>query len=473
MDITHISVPYVYPLCPLNFNHAKMFVVADVFARYAVAQNEGLLNTVIFPIASHFTGNTAQSTSIHISEFFAGNKSDESIKVFNLYKNQYKVPIMVIKEFENPHYLMSYFNQEIIWELRSLDVSCDYKNAYTTETEEFVHFVRAVIKQYEKQGLLIRNNNNELAINYDDPTWRKNTIDLIERTEIIQSFQKNVILSAFKNLSSNWELLRNSGFGVEYDEKGMIIDPMFDSELFMIFDLFIFWKNHFNQPIENVRAFFEILLQSLKENRNSFESLSAGEQNIANSILNSLPCNIFIGEEHLKNWIGKKFFAEQNLLHTALRTKKYQILGIGMLDGNRMSASRGHSVFSRDLINEYGGQVARLVILLSGGNISKTYNYDRLLPHTARKMLLEFTDYLIFLKSAYTDGLQANNIDEYDSNIGKYINDGYLQRAVIELLVNIPAQNKRPNLNTRKRLLELYRKYLNIFLPECGRCLMP
>ena len=80
MNITYISVPYVYPLCPLNFNHAKMFVVADVFARYASAQNEGLVHTMIFPIASHFTGNTAQSTSVHIQDFFLEIKTKKILK---------------------------------------------------------------------------------------------------------------------------------------------------------------------------------------------------------------------------------------------------------------------------------------------------------------------------------------------------------------------------------------------------------
>jgi len=152
MNSTYISLPYVYPLCPLNFNHAKMFVVADIFARFTLMQNEGV--PVIFPIASHYTGNTAQSTSMHFQKYFFGEKSEENIRTYNLYKEQYKVPISILKEFTNPHYLMDYFNQEIIWELKNLGVSCNYENAYTTEEKKFVYFVRAIIKKYDMSNAL-------------------------------------------------------------------------------------------------------------------------------------------------------------------------------------------------------------------------------------------------------------------------------------------------------------------------------
>ena len=469
METILISVPYVYPLCPLNFNHAKMFVIADVFARYAYSSVHKDVR-LIFPIASHYSGNTAQYTSNILKDCFNGNKSEETIKVFNLYKNGYKIPLNILHKFTTPNYLMSYFNEEILWELKSLAVSCNYNDAYNTSDAYFEDFVRSIFRQYSQYGLLVKNDNEEIAINYDDALWRKETIELINNTSIYHNRHRNNILSAVNILSSDWECLRETGFGVKYDKNGLIIDPMFDSELFMIFDLFVYWRNRLKTVIDNSSVFFDVLFLSLKEKKIHINEISNEECELIDCIMKCLPCDIFVGEEHLKNWIGKKFFIEQKLLHPDFRTKSYRILGMAMLDGKRMSASRGHAILARDLIKEHGGVVSRLVLLMSGGNISKTCKYERELPKEAKMIIDKFSDYMVFLKSNYYLGTQDIDIEEQSNKINKLIEKGYFRQAIIELLVNIPSSYKNPSIEGRTKLLLLYKKFLNIFIPDYAQC---
>lgn len=469
--VTYLSLPYVYPLCPLNFNHAKMFVVADIFARFARAMSPED-TTVLFPVASHFTGNTAHATADAIARYLAGEKNQETIAAYNLYRNFYGTPANTVQLFTDPDYLMGYFHEEILWELKTLQVSCDYKNAYTTQSEAFACFVRTVIRRYDEEGLLVYNQNQELAINYDDPQWREDTVNLINSTQIQKNFQRKNILSAFHNLSSGWELLRNSGYGVAYDNSGWIIDPMFDSELFMLYDLFNYWTRHYRVEISDHNRFFDFLFLSLKENCNKMPEDFGEERTVLQGILDSLPCNIFFGEEHLKNWLCKKFFAEQRLIHPDLRTASYRILGMGLLDGRRMSASAGHSILARDLIHAHGGQIARMTILLSGGNVSKGYQYERSLPDMAKKMLRDFSNYWIFLNTGCGNGRDRCDTGTYAAEIESYIQDGYLRKALTELLVNIPSKNKCPDEQSRQQLLSFYQTYLPIFLPEFDLCQM-
>lgn len=463
MDITYLSLPYIYPLCPLNFNHAKMFVVADIFARWFTMQNHGTDHLTIFPIASHFTGNTAQSTADLFKSYFSGCKSDEAIRVYEMYRNFYSTPSSVIRQFTDPDCLMNYYHHETLWELNSLSVSCNYKSAYTTNMDAFSCFVRAMIKCYDQHGLLVINANGDLAINYDDPCWRANTDTLIHTTDIQKKFHRKTILSAFENLSSGWELLRSTGYGVKY-ENGLIIDPMFDSELFMIFDLYVFWCRRLSIRIENYDRFFERLFLSLKQGSSVFNANDEG-QSLAQSILNSLPCDVFFGEEHLKNWLSKKFFAEQKLLHPSFRTRSYRILGMGLLDGKRMSASAGHTILTRDLIRKYGGQTARLIILLSGGNVSRGYNFDRTLPEKAHRIIDFFSDYWIFLNSSIGNGSDTINMEAYVEEIDRLISDGQISRAVHTILVDIPNCCRHPSRDCAAQLLAFYEKYLNIVLP--------
>ena len=53
-----ISLPYIYPVCPISIDHARMFVVADINAR--MQRKKG--KKVCFPIAAHFSGVTAEKT---------------------------------------------------------------------------------------------------------------------------------------------------------------------------------------------------------------------------------------------------------------------------------------------------------------------------------------------------------------------------------------------------------------------------
>ena len=53
-----ISVPYIYPVCPLSIDHAKIMLVADINARLARAEGKD----VFFPIAAHYSGVTAEKS---------------------------------------------------------------------------------------------------------------------------------------------------------------------------------------------------------------------------------------------------------------------------------------------------------------------------------------------------------------------------------------------------------------------------
>lgn len=338
-----VSCAYVYPLCPLNINHAKMFVVGDIIARNERRKGEN----VFFPIAMHYSGNSAQSVSEIFSKFFSNNKKDYNEKdqeIFNLYKNIYKTPTSLLKIFVDPLNVLSFYTKEILWELKSLDVSCDYDHFYTTENQDFSIFINTIISMYKKENLLVSNKNGDLALDYNNSEWKKKSLELINQTEFIQSFHKNNIISAVKNVRNDWALLRKNGLGATF-KKEWIVDPMFDSEVFSVFDLYIRFKDEYQNNLLDLRDFFEKLFKTLKSGKETNNEL-------INKIMSFLPCDVFVLEEHLKNWIVKKMYAESFLLNKKYQTKKYFVLGMGFLDGKKISASKGRAVLVKDLINQ-------------------------------------------------------------------------------------------------------------------------
>jgi len=452
-----ISIPYIYPLCPLNFSHAKMFVVADILCRFL----ESKKHKVVFPIASHYSGNTAQHSSDSILKVLNNKGSQDDKKIYKLHKHTYKTPNYIIETFSNSNNLLNYYTQEIYWELKSLNTSSDFKHAYSTNHKDFPLFVNEVLTSYQEMGLLIKNDANDLALNYDDKKWKRLTKKLIENTLFNENFHKKNVLSAMKNIRNDWGFLRTTGFGVKYKKK-WIIDPMFDSELFTIFDLYIILKKDFKSKITNKKLFFKRLLKHLKTGSKSKDLL-------INAIASHLPCSVFVCEEHIKNWVVKKFYAEQKLLHPKYRTKKYIFMGMGLLDNKRMSASKGHAILSKDLIGQHGSTVARLILILSGGNIAKTCNYDKNLPKTASTMIKRFTPYFIQLVTTSTTNKKSSQsllseIKTHSQKLDKLIESGYHRQVAIEILTNIPKVYLKKQKQTMD-VLNFYKKYLTIILP--------
>lgn len=442
-----------------------MFVVGDIIARYSRMKGK----SVFFPIASHYSGNTAHHIAEKFTNIFLKNKkpNEKERNVLDLYKYRYGLPEAILKDFTDPLNILDFYNQEILWELRSLDVSGNYEYSYTTKHKDFSIFINALIPLYKENRLLIYNKDKKLALNYDNKRWKEKVLELVDRTEFIQPFHKNNIISVIKNknLRNDWGLLRKSGFGVVYSNKKGIVDPMFDSELFTIFDLYIRFKKEVEMK-SNGEYVFKNLFNVLKGKKKP-------DNELEHKITRWLPCNIFICEEHLKNWVVKKLYAESAMLDKKYQTKKYFILGMGLLNGERISASRGNAIIASDLINQYGSAKARLIIIMQGGHPSKTYNYNPYLVTEIDKLLTNFTSYytyLISLASKKTHIKDANNKDQLikiiSNNLDQNIEKGYYRQALIELFSIIP---KKYNIRTPKfarELIKTYTRYLEILSPS-------
>ena len=102
-----ISLPYLYPVCPISIDHARMFVVADINARWERKKGK----QVCFPIAAHFSGVTAEKTC----ELLNGNYEKDSElynerkKMLNIFSNIYKVPDNIIELLKTPQDILYYF----------------------------------------------------------------------------------------------------------------------------------------------------------------------------------------------------------------------------------------------------------------------------------------------------------------------------------------------------------------------------
>lgn len=444
-----ISVPYIYPVCPLSIDHAKIMLVADINARIARAEGKD----VCFPIASHYSGVTAENT---INNLNSNNKEVRN-KERDKFIKGYKTPRKVVENFNNPEKLLDYYTAQILLDLKRLDISCDYVNFYKTNEEDYEIFVRTIFNCYEKKGMLIKNSKDELALNYDDETWKKQTKNNLEQLIFISPSLRNNIISSFENIRSDWGILRNYGIGVRYRDN-YVIDPMFDSELFVIYDLYKKFK-YLNNDEKKEDIFNEI-----------FEVLGGNKKTtipIVEAIVKWLPTDLFVCEEHLKNWIIKKTFSESLLFKKKYYTNKYFITGMGYVNGERMSSSRGTAVLLKDLLDEYGSNVARMIIMFTGGHPSKMYNYTEENIKIINKMLKEFYDYVVFLNSQLLN-VECNNndfVEEFDK-IYQELKDGFYQQVLVDVMKNLKKKYSNAEMEILIKVRNTLKYFMNILLPN-------
>ena len=458
-----ISSAPIYPICPLHVDHLRGYIAGDINARYLRMKGRD----VFFPLSSHYSGNTAGRVAHAFTRIYAGQATThQDRQILHLYQHTYNIPTAVLKTFTDPLHILDFYHQRLLWELKELDISGDYESSYTTEDGHFARFVNQILSSYKRRRLLVNSADGNLAVNYNDEEWHNRAKCLLVRTDFVQPFFRQVIESAMRNVRSDWCLLRDHGFGVTYDHR-WIVDPMFDSELLSVFDLYVRARRSARSPILTHEIFpnlFDVLAGNADPNTE-----------LVDEIVRWLPCDVYISEEHLKTWIAKKFFSESIFLREDYQTKQYFILGLGLLNGKPMSASKGNAILTSDLINHYGPTKTRLILILQGGHPSKTYKYDHSVPTKVDKILDFFTNHyseLIALVNRKPDTTHELGNDAplaLCDVIENQIVRGDYRQALTELLVILPKKYEIKSAREARILIAIYKKYANILVPSLLR----
>lgn len=446
-----ISVPYIYPVCPLSIDHAKIMLVADINARLARAEGKD----VFFPIAAHYSGVTAEKS---IDNLKSDNREIRN-KERDKFIITYKTPRTIVENFKSPEHLLDYYTSQTLLDLKRLNISCAFDDFYKTNEREYEIFVNRIFEIYEENNLLVKNNKEELAVNYDDKKWRTSTEKKLKELSFISPNMKNNIISSIDNIRSDWGILRNYGIGVPFKDN-YVIDPMFDSELFVIYDLYKKFED-INIEQDKKKLFKEI-----------FDIVKTGKVTKTNNptvknIMKWLPTDLFVCEEHLKNWIIKKTFSEKLLFHKKYQTNNYFITGMGYVNGERMSSSRGTAVLLKDLLDQYGTNITRMIIMFTGGHPSKMYNYTEDNIKIIENLLKDFYNHINYINTETINIKNNNEFDEEEFNyLNKLLKDGYYQQLLVDLLKNIPKKcYNKPN-NEMMRSKNTIAYFLNILLPD-------
>jgi leucyl-tRNA synthetase len=350
-----IDIAHMHPICPLSLSHARIFVLADVWARWK--RKQGF--SVRFPICMHYSGSTVFKIVSAVSKFLKNQKlSDSEQKTLDLIFNFYKIPKENLCELNKPINLLDYFSDVILKDLKNIQISCDYAEYFNTDNQLYQEFVRAVFDIYREKGFITRNNNNSRSLNYSSPLFRALAVDRLNKTTFSPPTARIMVTDSLKNLDNEWSFERNNSIGTYMD--GYFIDPMFDSEFLSIFNAIYPYLKNLSINRSNARDIFKEFLYKI-DNPDKKVSFIANE--LYSKSLEILPVDIFFVERHLQNWVAKRIYTEAILLPQKFSTKEYFFLGSITVNRKIDSASRGIGITLSQLIREAGAINSRMFLL--------------------------------------------------------------------------------------------------------------
>jgi len=140
----YLTVAYPYPSGAMHVGHGRTYIVPDVIARFWRMKGR----TVLYPMAFHVTG----APVIGISKRIA--RGDE--KAIHLYRDLYKVPEEVLKEFVNPLAIVRHFSSEYQRVMQQSGLSIDWRRRFTTVDPTYSKFIEWQWKHLREGGHVLK-----------------------------------------------------------------------------------------------------------------------------------------------------------------------------------------------------------------------------------------------------------------------------------------------------------------------------
>ncbi|MBN2252030.1 MAG: leucine--tRNA ligase [Candidatus Altiarchaeota archaeon] len=314
-------------------------------------------------------------------------------------------------------------------------------------------------------------------IEYRDPGWKEKTHECLEGMRIVpRELKQN--FTYFIDWLKDWACTRRVGLGTRfpYDDK-WLIEPLSDSTIYMAFYTISRHVKKIGAEKLSPEFFDYVLLGEGDLNEVSEKTGIAGDEieEARKEFLYWYPLDFRLSAKDL---VGNhlSFFMFH---HTAIFPKRnwpkgIAVFGMGLLEGNKMSSSKGNVVLLGDAIRDNGSDVVRLFLM---GNAEPWQDFDwreNLVKNTSKKLRQYFDQ---ITNAINLEGSMAErDIDRWlmgrlHEAIGKTTTalDGFqtrkaLQSAFYDLMNDLLWYNRRcdPNPGTLK---DFNREWIKLMAP--------
>ena len=229
----------------------------------------------------------------------------------------------------------------------------------------------AIMYDFAERPVVCRCGNNcvvkimddQWFMKYGDEEWTEKTLKVLEGETIIPKELKNNF-DYYINWLDDWACSRKVGLGTRLPwDNQWLIEPLTDSTIYMSYYTIAKYLRDMNPDDLNLAFFDKVLL-----NKDSGEITVPAEKvkEIQDEFNYWYPLDWRLSAKDLVgNHLSFLMFAHSAIYPEEKWPKGTVVFGMGLLEGNKMSSSKGNVILLKDAINDYTADVVRLFLMAS------------------------------------------------------------------------------------------------------------
>jgi leucyl-tRNA synthetase len=216
-------------------------------------------------------------------------------------------------------------------------------------------------------GCVVKTVHDQWFIRYSDADWKQGVREALDKLELIPpetlTYYRNVV-----DWLNDWPCTRRVGLGTRlpWDNTGWIIESLSDSTIYMAYYTLVPWMRKLRAEQLNDAVFDFIFL-----GKGEISAL-AGETGISEEALIGLRAEFAYwypqsyrvsANELIPNHLTFMVFHHLAVFPPSLCPEGIVNLGLGVLEGRRMSSSKGVVFAVSDAVEQFGADVTRLYLM--------------------------------------------------------------------------------------------------------------
>lgn len=252
---------------------------------------------------------------------------------------------------------------------------------------------------------------NQWFLKYSDEEWKEKTRECLRQENIIP----NEVRSNFEyyiGWLEDWACSRRIGLGTHLPwDKQWLIEPLTDSTIYMSYYAIANYLKEMNiQDINDAlfeKIFFNKDLDDLKANNEVIN-------NLQNEFSYWYPLDWRLSAKDLiGNHLSFHMFHHAAIFPKENWPQGMVVFGMGLLEGNKMSSSKGNVILLSDAIEKYGADVVRLFLMASAEPWQDFDWREKEVIGTKRRMnrLFEFAKTIEDIKGSPLDLSNIKKVD--------------------------------------------------------------
>jgi leucyl-tRNA synthetase len=302
-------------------------------------------------------------------------------------------------------------------------------------------------------------------LKYSDVTWKKLALDCLNKMKIIPD-EVRANFEYYLDWLHDWACTRRIGLGTRLPwDKQWIIEPLSDSTIYMAYYAIAKYMKDLKVDEIDESFFDDVFLDKGKYSGDINPELFS---NIKEEFNYWYPLDWRLSAKDLVgNHLSFHIFHHSAIFPTNKWSQGIVVFGMGLLEGNKMSSSKGNVILLKDAIETYGADVVRL-FLMASAEPWQDFDWRENEVKGIKKRLEWFREFIEVVNSINGNPVSMKT-HETNQNISMPINAWMLSQVNMRIRDTTAALEGFQTRKALQKALFLFKKDIDYYFHRIGQ----